>query len=187
MLAAFRRGDRAALQRVYDAYKHQVERVMVGGAFMHGKRLLGARRDAVKDLIQEVFVRAFSAKARESYDPGQPYEPYLLGLARNVLAEHTRKSMREVASDDAGETLITEPDDTPEPHLRETAERYVRSLPPELDAVYKSRFVEAQSQYESAETLGLSRQRIRTLEQKLLEGLRALLQPKRPPPASGDT
>jgi hypothetical protein len=49
---------------------------------------------------------------------------------------------------------------------------YLKDLPPELVAVHERRFVAAESQERAAEALGISRQSLRTLEKKLVDGLR---------------
>jgi DNA-directed RNA polymerase specialized sigma24 family protein len=72
---------------------------------------------------------------------------------------------------------------------------YVQSLSPELKSVHERRFIDAEAQRSAAEALGMSRQNLRTLERKLVDGLRRelkkadfvkdlpSLQPKRRPSA----
>ena len=45
-----------------------------------------------EDLTQEVFLRCYSCWAR--FDPAGAVRPWLLGIARNLLHEHTRKIKR---------------------------------------------------------------------------------------------
>ncbi|MFI4874223.1 MAG: RNA polymerase sigma factor, partial [Blastopirellula sp. JB062] len=45
-----------------------------------------------EDLSQEVFLRCFVGKVR--FPDGAPVRPWLLGVARNVLREHLRKTSR---------------------------------------------------------------------------------------------
>ena len=45
-----------------------------------------------EDLTQEVFLRAYGALAR--FDTSQQIRPWLMGIGRNVLREHVRKSGR---------------------------------------------------------------------------------------------
>jgi DNA-directed RNA polymerase specialized sigma24 family protein len=59
--------------------------------------------------------------------------------------------------------------------LLQVVERYVGSLQAPLQEVHHVRYVLGQSQREAAAGLGLSRQNVRTLEERLKEGLRAAL------------
>lgn len=69
-------------------------------------RLLG-RRPQAEDATQEVFVRAY--RALPSYDPSQPFEPWVLGIAANHCVDLIRRRHRE-------QGLFTEePPETPEP------------------------------------------------------------------------
>jgi len=43
------------------------------------------------DVVQEVFVRALSEKARTSYDGLRPYRPYLLRIAKNLMIDRARR------------------------------------------------------------------------------------------------
>jgi RNA polymerase sigma-70 factor (ECF subfamily) len=52
---------------------------------------------------------------------------------------------------------------------------YLASLPEELRRVHHQRFVLATPQRQAAEALGISRQSLRTLEKKLMAGLRERL------------
>ena len=53
---------------------------------------------------------------------------------------------------------------------------YLGALDDSLKRLHQVRYVEGLPQREAAERLGISRQTLRTLEQKLREGLRAKLQ-----------
>ncbi len=64
----------------------------------------GGGSSELEDLIQEVFVRAFSEKGRLAYDGLRDYEPYICTIARNLLIDRARKQGREVPLDWDAET-----------------------------------------------------------------------------------
>ena len=186
LVIAFRRGDRAALETVYWWYVAGVERVVRFG-FRLGQRddgvplsVPGAERDAVADLVQEVFARAFSERARLAYDGLRPYGPYLLQIARNLLVDRARRSARELPLDDqelerAFEHERDEPADWADAGTMAATQAYLATLSPELRDVHEQRFVFGRSQRDAAAALGISRQQLRTREDKLFDGLRRTL------------
>ena len=176
LLVAFRAGEPHTLRAVYDRYVDLVAHVVRQGAFSrYGKRLYGAPRSDWKDLVNDVFVRAFADETRMSFDGLGDYQPFLLGICRNVLANYWRKraqapDQETLARALALETPADEHDLADPEALRMTLE-YVQALSPELRAVYEARYVQARSQLEAAEQLGLTRQALRTREQRLRQGL----------------
>ncbi|MBN2529422.1 MAG: sigma-70 family RNA polymerase sigma factor [Deltaproteobacteria bacterium] len=90
LLVDFKAGKKEALHEVYNAYFKEVERLISKGWI---SKKTGARsfintagdNDLRTELIQEIFLRAFSKKARLSYDGVRFYKNYLLMLARNVI------------------------------------------------------------------------------------------------------
>jgi RNA polymerase sigma-70 factor (ECF subfamily) len=201
LLRSFKRGDPDALTRVYRLHFDDVAR-----ATRRGLMNLGCFSPAnLSDVIQEVFVRAFSEMARASYDGLREYRAYLLTITRNVLFDWARRNLRERPDPDAASALETvftglaagddDQDESPfPPDLVSLAATYVQRLPAELGAVHQQRYVLAKPQREAAEALGISRQSLRTLEKRLVTGLRreirraALAAPPQPPgPAVGKT
>jgi RNA polymerase sigma-70 factor, ECF subfamily len=77
------RGDATAFERIVIRYE---TRVMTLAA-----RLLGSRDD-VRDVAQEVFLRAFKYLHRA--DPQRPFEPWLLRIAVNVCRDLVRRRVR---------------------------------------------------------------------------------------------
>jgi DNA-directed RNA polymerase specialized sigma24 family protein len=51
-----------------------------------------------RELLQEVFIRAFSAKARPAYDGVRPYKSYLATIASNLMIDTRRKDTRDPLS-----------------------------------------------------------------------------------------
>lgn len=172
LLPRFRRGERAALEEVYFAYVDLVAHV-VRQSF-HGAH--------AADLIQETFARAFAERARLAYDGLRTYKPFLLTICRNLVVDEARKRGREVVVDDPPEPLPG--DDARDPEWADAAtvavvERYVAGLDGKLRALYEERYVKDRSQNEAAAALGLTRQKVRTLEDKLRRGLEEALATRR--------
>lgn len=62
----------------------------------------------VEDIVQEILISLHVARA--TYDPVRPFLPWLLGIARNRMADaarrHARRSTHEVADEGAVETFL---------------------------------------------------------------------------------
>ncbi len=174
-LEAFRNGDRKVLEQVYCEHVEAVRRNVRAGL----RRAGALSASNLEDIVQETFVKAFSRGARERYDGTRDYAPYLLAIARNSLVDWLRCTSREVhLNSEHGsriEPLLVCRTDESAPFCHEllaATARYVSGLPSELRALHQRRFEGAESQQRAAEALGISRQRLRTLEQRLLKGLR---------------
>lgn len=182
LLARFRDGDPAALERVYRAY---VDRI--GGIVRFGFRLPsqgvavgGVAESAhdVADLVQEVFVKAFAPSARRAFDGLRDYAPFLFAIARNVVVDWARRRGREIPTAwteldriDELEEAGGEPPWADEDTMA-IVQRYIGRLNGDLLRVHQVRYCDGLSQRDAAERLGIGRQRLRTLEDRLREGLR---------------
>jgi RNA polymerase sigma-70 factor (ECF subfamily) len=177
LLRAFRKGDPDALETVYRQHVGEVES-WLRRALLRVGRLTPAD---LGDLVQDVFLRAFSDPARASYDGLREYPPFLMTIARNLFVDWARRAGREIPGsdflDDALEKDRTDEADAPpfEPAVVAVVSAYLASLPEELRRVHHQRFVLATPQRQAAEALGISRQSLRTLEKKLMAGLRERL------------
>ena len=195
LLNRFRAGEQGALETVYRAYvdcvartANAVLRACLTGT-EHGRAELASE---LPDVVQQVFVQAFSAEARRRFDGSRPYGPYLAQITRNVAVDHWRRMRRYVPVEI--DRLVQEtsaergrPDDEgaawSDPSTIRVVEQYIASLDPESRRVHEAIYVKGLSQRETADALGLGRQAIRTREAKLREGLRrALAQQKEPAP-----
>jgi RNA polymerase sigma-70 factor (ECF subfamily) len=179
LLLSFRAGRREALERVYRAYVRSVDRALRAMARRSGHADL-AQPSAIADLLQEIFVRAFSPAARSAYDGVRDFGPYLMTITRNCFFDLLRAAGRELPT--RPEDLMTaadadaaEPDAGCDPKVHAVLAAYVRDLPAPLEQVYRQRFVLGQSQIEASASLGLSRRAIRTAEDRLRRGLRRAL------------
>jgi RNA polymerase sigma factor (sigma-70 family) len=198
-LSRFRAGECDALACVYERYFHELVRSMRMGFALRGTRYIriaglpdeAARQDAVHD----AFVRAFSEPARLRYDGVRPYRAFLARIARNVQIDDARQRRREVPlgamdGNDVVGTSVTqaltrhwsfdveslEPEQALDWARRRRATlEYVAELTFELRQFAQLRYVEDLSQAEVARTMAITRRRVRTLEQRLLGGLRRRL------------
>jgi RNA polymerase sigma-70 factor (ECF subfamily) len=85
LLAAAQRGDHAAFTAIIERHAKLV----------HGYlRARLTRLADAEDLGQEVFLRVYTAKAVPREGEGVAMRPWLIGIARNVLREHARKTRR---------------------------------------------------------------------------------------------
>jgi RNA polymerase sigma-70 factor (ECF subfamily) len=140
--------------------------------------------DDLADTLQEIFVRAFKREARTAYDGRRDYWPYLAVIARNVVVSRHRRAGRELLGLDSaalGEGAVVDCIDevgTPwlDPRSVAITQAYVANLPEPIRAVHSARYVQALSQRDAARQLGLSRPKVRKLEDKLRRGLRQLLE-----------
>ena len=186
LLDAFRGGSREALADVYRAYLPRVAEFLQKGFVVAstGTTVRGcASPDDLADALQEVFTRAFAHKARAAYDGRRDYGPYLLTIARNVVIGRHRKVGRELLILDPMGLVVRETDDAAsiddrewlDPRSLEIARIYISTLEEPLRAVHAARYEQALSQRDTARQLGISRPKVRKVEEKLRCGLRALL------------
>ncbi len=196
LLRRFRLGERSVLGEVYDFYVGDVFRLVRFGFLLKGPPPVhvpgivepGAQHDAVQD----VFVKAFSERARLAYDGLRPYRPFLMQLARNLRVDAERKRRSEHRADsslpaadehlEGADSGLGQDDALPlDEQLdwdrkRAITTNFVEQLDEESKEFVRLRFVEELSQNEVAECMGITRRRARTLEGRLLTGLRKQLQ-----------
>jgi RNA polymerase sigma factor (sigma-70 family) len=172
----YRVGAGGALDAVYRQHVGNVEYVVRNGFRVAGDRpafVRGVRNDLERaDLVQEVFLRAFASRARETFDAKRTYEHYLLGITRHVLVDwHRANRRRRRLAHSLQEAACVAPSknsDLPDELAPSSAvERYVNGLGQPLREVFELRIVGNRSQRETALALGLSRQNVRTLERRL--------------------
>ncbi len=179
LLLPFREGQPRALETVYRYYVRSTDSYLRAMArFAQAAEL--AQPSAISDLLQEVFVRAFSAQARSSYDGLREFSPYLNTIARNCFMDALRRRRREVLQLPEDEPRLeigaSEPSQIYDPKILAVLRAYLSDLPPELRAIYEERFVSGVSQDAACLKLGISRRTLRTGEERLRSGLRKALQ-----------
>lgn len=123
LIQAVKRGDRSAFAALIEAH----QRVVYG----YLRSYLLEPADA-EDLCQEVFLRCYAGRAR--FDDSTLIRPWLIGIARNLLREHCRRTKRrkEVAWTELClelESLMPEGDDRHD-ELRQRLPSCLESLGP---------------------------------------------------------
>jgi RNA polymerase sigma factor (sigma-70 family) len=163
------------LEELYWAYVDRVERIVRYGFYRVGAgRVAGVPSSDVRDVVQEVFSRAFRETARRTYDGVRDYSPFLATIARNVVTDWARRR---------GHTIVEvsdELDDAPaddvelawaDEAVMRVVDEYLSHLEPELSRLHEQHYVLGLSQNEAARALGLTRQQFRSRDAKLRAGL----------------
>jgi RNA polymerase sigma-70 factor (ECF subfamily) len=169
-LAAFQRGDRAAIERCYREHFDLIERTL--------RPILGpADRETV---IHEVFSRLMTnADMRHSFQGGS-LGAWLATVTRNQGINYLRRLSREVA-------LPPDEPDEPVPALdgevdaRLLLEQFQRErLPEAWRGVFEARFLRQLSQREAAAALCMNRTTLAYREVRIRQAMRAFLMEDEP-------
>ncbi len=201
LLDRFRNGDKSALTDVYRYYVSDVEMVVRHGFFVAESNVNVpgvSDYETQKELIQDIFLRAFGINARLAYDGVRPYRAYLLRIARNIVIDYWRARSRDPLSrapimgrdgrqenekEDKTEYLIEKSSMNPnftggeaEESLHwqrclEASQAYIQSLDEMKQKLARLRFQERLPQEEVARQLKMTRWRVRSLEKKVESGL----------------
>lgn len=177
-LEKFRQGDSATLRALYDEHLRVVFVVVRGGFVVNGKTVPGVNDPSTQqDLMQDTFIRAFSATARQRYSGDVPFRAYLLQITRNLMIDRARAAGRVelVALDDTAEIAeapLSSEATIDEARRVERVQHYLATLDDEQRAVFRLRFDDNLSERDTAEALQVTRRRIRTLHDHLVEGFR---------------
>lgn len=204
LLDAFRRGEEAALTKVYLTYTDEVARSLATRVGVRLDSGLQQARLSPLDLEaahQETFVRAFRPAARMAYDGLRPYLPYLLRIAHSTAIDLLRSagklSREAIPLEEAPEHLhlhaqAPSPEqDVLEVELREVVRHFLERLPPGDRELARLRFIDGLSQEMAAAGLALTRSEVRTRERHIRmaferhlrqSGWLAADEPERPPP-----
>ena len=116
LMAAVQRGDAVAYGELLDD---------IGPMMMSFVRRRVRDADEAQDLYQEVFM-AFH-RARRTYDPARPLEPWLFAIARRVVSDHERRRLTR----EAHEVLVDAPPEWAiegDGHLKPRLEQALRGL-----------------------------------------------------------
>ena len=204
LLAAFKEGDRDALDKVYRHYGPGVTSFLRKGfTFRSGSThyyFKGIQDPSdLKSSVQEVFRRAFEGKARNSYNGINSFTNWVLAIGRNMVINRFRN--REIAFSDyisAGDershltvmddevtdaysgVLYSQPlgmqDELMESvELKELIADFMAKLSPQEQQLLLYRFAEGKGQEETARLIKSTRMKVRTAEARLRNRLRAFL------------
>lgn len=164
-VSAARRGDAAGWNALFDSYHRLVLRYAVA-------RL--GDRDGAEDVAQEVFVAAVEAVDRLRDPSERGVEAWLLGIARNKIADRIRRLQRarrhsppEVVSVDAGELAV---DRITSQEVREAMQR----LSDDQREVIIRRFILDQSLEQVAAATGRPVGAVKSMQHRALASLTRL-------------
>ena len=188
VLDGFRRGDPAALTRVYREYSPLLARFLARTFSVRGGSASSAFRLSALDLQdahQESFVRAFAERNRKAYDGLRPFEGWLFSIGRSAAIDLLRAkgkvaneavsldegNLPEVGSDDKG------PEDQALEHeIRALVQRFLATLDGQARRLAELRFAEGRSQEQASAELGLTRSEVRTREKRVREAFAGFLE-----------
>ena len=170
-VARLREGDEAALREVVEAFSERITSVVAG---------MIRDRDAVDDVVQETFVKAFFRIGSFHGDSG--LFTWLYRVAINAAKDHAKKRGRRPAAaldDLAGGVGAASFPSSEVPALERLEDREVRfavrravqALPPKFRAVLVLRELEGLRYEEIADVLGIS---LGTVESRLFRARRRL-------------
>jgi RNA polymerase sigma factor (sigma-70 family) len=188
LLDRFRRGERDALGRVFSHYAPHVASLLKSGfGFNAGNQRIRfggyGRVFELEDALQETFKRAFSERARMSYDGLRPYAGYIAVIARNLVIDQYTSRRRELLHftfddsdspelDDSGAVAIARPErEALDSELRTLVASFRADLDEREQTVFTLRFDEGLSHAAITEQTGLSASQLKTTEAKLRTSL----------------
>lgn len=163
LMALYAAGDAAAFEELFDRYEPR--------AYVFFFKRTGSP-DRAKDLYQELFLRIH--RARDRYDPGQPFTPWFFQIAKRLLVDDYRRAFRnrEVSIEERDPCTLEPGSD----HVLEDRERVallLDALSPEERYVVLSSKVEGIGYSELAEHLGKSVDAVKKVASRAIQRLRA--------------
>jgi len=168
LMAAHTAGDAGAFETLYARYG--------GRVFGRMRRGTGSIADA-RDLTQQVFLQLH--RARRDYDPGQPFRPWLMTIARNVLRDHLRRMRHRLpVLPLVDEPVATRPSGTERVEVREALHDALAELDPGLQFVIRAYWLEQRSHASIARELGLTSGAVRVRAHRAYRALRSILRSK---------
>jgi RNA polymerase sigma factor (sigma-70 family) len=133
--------------------------------------------DDAEEVVQTVFLKLLELQQSGGADRAQSQGRYVRAIARNATWDLLRSRRRnlfvpEVADQPSDESVT----DLLEEATLSVLQSYIAALPSDLAAVFAARFVRGLSQARVCRELAISRQHLRTLEQRLKGGAARFLE-----------
>jgi RNA polymerase sigma-70 factor (ECF subfamily) len=131
-----------------------------------------ADRHEVEDVYQETFLAMF--RARHTYDPSRPLEPWLFAIARNVAADHARRFWARANWQELVETppeVAAEADVAPGPILEDA----LGKLPESQREAFTMLKLEGLTLEEAAERAGVSIGALKVRAHRAYKALRKII------------
>lgn len=185
-LDAFRRGDRAALARVFDVYADDVASTLRAGVVVEGeggreRKASGLQEPDVEQLVQETFLKAFEERARHSYDGVRPFGAWLATIARNLLIDRARAAARHPTAHglDVERFAAAGPDPQSAAQERELVrlvDGFATGLGEPDKSIFRLRLVEGRGHKETGAAVGLSEMQVRRRDARIKQALLSFVQ-----------
>lgn len=151
LAAAILARDRKATARLVELHADAVHRYVW--------RRLAPRTDQVDDLVQDVFIAAW--KALQSYSGEASLQTWLLGIARNKVEDHYRRTLAAPLESIETDADTAEPAAMPDlaqlleqEHVAERAARVLDELPEAYAAMLRWRYWDGKQAHEMAAACG---------------------------------
>ena len=125
LVAACAAADRTARSLLFERH--------VDAVFRFVARMRGSDADAIDDLVQVTFVRAFQGAARFR---GTSARAWLFGIAANVVREHARSEIRRKRAMAKAADVMPHATTPGDPHLRARLPEVIDALPHDLRAAF---------------------------------------------------
>ena len=189
LLQSYRNGETRAYESLYRHYSSSVAAFLRGGFSFTSQgrtcRYRGGHYGVdVDGVVQETFARAFSETTRRNYDGERPFKNYLFSIAKNLVLRELQRRERLVSVDpqveDATDFLasrspfegFTSTPGSPEravadEQLSEIIRAFVSDLGPEETEFFSLRFAQSMTQEATADTMKVTRARVKLLEKNL--------------------
>ena len=189
LLSRFRAGERQSMDIVFRHYAPQLSALVARGLSTRGGRIRPPSPFEIGAVVQEAFARAFTEKARGSYDGASDYLQYLAAIARNELLNQQR-DREDLADSSALEAQLStaanagaavsagppSPDQVAEEReLNGLVAIFLAQREEKERQVYQVRFEQHLTQEDAATSLGLTRIQVRRIEAKMRRDLFAHL------------
>lgn len=172
LMAAAQSGDEEAYTSLLESVAPRVRQIV--------RRQRGfAGPEDVEDLVQDVLLSLHVARA--TYDPGRPFMPWLMAIARNRLADgarrYVRKAAHEVAVDDLAVTFASAAANTTHEGAGDTRvlKEAVGALPPGQRQAIELLKLRELSLKEAAAATGVSSGALKVATHRAMSALRRIL------------
>ena len=181
-MARYAQGDGAAFEELYDALSESLFGMLLR---------LARQRSLAEDLLQQTFLQMHDARGR--FVPGSPVRPWAYAIARRLFIDHTRRSGREVTSDDppSGRSELAEhrtPGDWHDAHeAARRAQAALDNLPPRQREAYLLVRVEGLALSDAADVLGTTVTAVKLLVHRAVTVLRVTLGEDDEPQLTGES
>lgn len=123
----------------------------------YGRKFLSGPED-IEDIVQDVFIRAY--ENLQSYDPDQPFSPWIYRIAHNAFVNRLRKASHSPITLPDFDTILSHsayedpaPRERQQKDMKQQVERGLEGIPPKYREALILYYIEELSYKEIAEVL----------------------------------